>query len=111
MPRELGARIRKIDAGNEFFERSFGSEARIISHRRLLEPAALSGGREQKVDLLPTLNIDMALPCKIASLAADTIPKSAKTGNNGDGKILLIRVDEAVRVRDEERAKRAFSRS
>jgi len=41
----------------------------------------------------------------------DTILKTAKTGKIGDGKILLTRVDEAIRVRNEERAKRALSRS
>ena len=63
------------------------------------------------MDLLPKLKMDMALPRKIASLAVDTILKTAKTGKIGDGKILLTRVDEAIRVRDEERAKRALSRS
>jgi nitrogen regulatory protein PII len=53
----------------------------------------------------------MPLPGKNANLAADTILKSAKTGKNSDGKILKTRVDEAIRIRNGERAKRAISRS
>jgi nitrogen regulatory protein P-II 1 len=47
----------------------------------------------------------------VSRARVDTILKTAKTGKIGDGKILLTRVDEAIRVRDEERAKRALSRS
>jgi len=60
------------------------------------------------VDLLPKLKMDMALPRKIASLGVDTILKTAKTRKIGDGKIFLTRVDEAIRIRNEERGESAL---
>jgi nitrogen regulatory protein P-II 1 len=40
--------------------------------------------------------------------AVDAILKSAKTGKIGDGKIFLSRVDEAIRIRNEERGESAL---
>jgi len=53
----------------------------------------------------------MVLPDKLVNLVVDTILKTAKTGKIGDGKIFLTRTDEAIWVRNEERAKRALLRS
>jgi nitrogen regulatory protein P-II 1 len=40
--------------------------------------------------------------------AVDTILKTAKTGKIGDGKIFLSRVEEAIRIRNAERAENAL---
>lgn len=71
----------------------------------------MSRGQEHKVDLLPKIRLEMVLPDKLVNLVVDTILKTAKTGKIGDGKIFLTRTDEAIRVRNEERAKRALLRS
>ena len=42
------------------------------------------------------------------NLVVDTILKTAKTGKIGDGKIFLTRVDEAIRIRNEERGESAL---
>src|SRR5579885_242798 len=60
-------------------------------------------GREYEVDLLPKIKIEMVLPVNLVDAAVQTILKTARTGKIGDGKIFLSRVDEAIRIRDEER--------
>jgi nitrogen regulatory protein P-II 1 len=50
----------------------------------------------------------MVLPDPLVQRAVDTILKTAKTGKIGDGKIFLTRVDEAIRIRNEERGENAL---
>jgi len=65
-------------------------------------------GWEYTVDLLPKLKLEMVLPDPLFLLAVDTILKTAKTGKIGDGKIFLSRVEEAIRIRNEERGENAL---
>jgi len=65
-------------------------------------------GREYTVDLLPKIKLEMVLPDKLVNTVVDTILKTAKTGKIGDGKIFLSRVDEAIRIRNEERGESAL---
>src|ERR671924_1264278 len=65
-------------------------------------------GREYTVDLLPKIKLEMVLPDNLVNRVVDTILKSAKTGKIGDGKIFLSRVDEAIRIRNEERGENAL---
>ena len=65
-------------------------------------------GREYTVDLLPKIKLEMVLPDKLINTVVDTILKTAKTGKIGDGKIFLTRVDEAIRIRNEERGESAL---
>ena len=65
-------------------------------------------GREYTVDLLPKIKLEMVLPDKLVNTVVDTILKTAKTGKIGDGKIFLSRVDEAIRIRNEERGENAL---
>jgi nitrogen regulatory protein P-II 1 len=60
-------------------------------------------GREYNVDLLPKIKIEMVLDDSVVERAVDTILKVASTGKIGDGKIFLSRVDEAIRIRNQER--------
>jgi nitrogen regulatory protein P-II 1 len=50
----------------------------------------------------------MVLPDKLVNTVVDTILKAAKTGKIGDGKIFLTRVEEAIRIRNEERGESAL---
>ena len=65
-------------------------------------------GREYEVDLLPKVKIEMVLPYNLVDGAVQTILKTARTGKIGDGKIFLSKVDEAIRIRDEERGEGAL---
>ena len=60
-------------------------------------------GREYNVDLLPKIKIEMVLDDAMVDRAVDTILKVASTGKIGDGKIFLSKIDEAIRIRYQER--------
>ena len=60
-------------------------------------------GREYNVDLLPKIKIEMVLDDAAVERAIDVILKTAATGKIGDGKIFLSKVEEAIRIRNQER--------
>ncbi len=64
-------------------------------------------GSEYTVDLLPKIKIELVLPDSRASSAVSAIVKSAKTGKIGDGKVFVSTVEEAVRIRTEEKGDQA----
>ena len=61
------------------------------------------GGETYTVDMLPKLKIEVIVKDADAERAVETIMNSARTGNIGDGKIFVIPVEDAVRVRTGER--------
>jgi len=65
-------------------------------------------GNEYKVDLLPKIKIEMVVPDTLAEQCVQAILKSAKTGKIGDGKIFRTRVDDAIRIRNDERGDAAL---
>src|SRR3989441_12385166 len=64
-------------------------------------------GSEYTVDFLPKIKIEMVLPDNKVEAATGAIIKSAKTGKIGDGKIFVSPVDEAIRIRTEEKGNAA----
>jgi nitrogen regulatory protein P-II 1 len=60
-------------------------------------------GREYTVDLLPKIKVELVLPDERVDEAVNAILKAAATGKIGDGKIFLYKVDEAIRIRNQER--------
>src|SRR5882724_12061487 len=60
-------------------------------------------GREYSVDLLPKVKIETVVDDGIVKAAVEAILKVASTGKIGDGKIFLYKVEEAVRIRNQER--------
>ncbi len=65
-------------------------------------------GREYTVDLIPKIKLEMVLPDKMVDKAVQAIMNNARTGQIGDGKIFLSRVDEAIRIRNDERGESAL---
>jgi len=65
-------------------------------------------GREYTVDLLPKIKIELVLADERVDAAVDAILRGAGTGKIGDGKIFLSRVDEAIRIRNQERGAAAL---
>lgn len=61
------------------------------------------GGETYTVDMLPKLKIEVVVKDADADRAVETIISAARTGNIGDGKIFIMPVEEAVRVRTGER--------
>jgi nitrogen regulatory protein P-II 1 len=64
-------------------------------------------GSEYTVDFLPKLKIDIVVGDELVQPAVDAIIKSARTGKIGDGKIFIMNVEEAVRIRTDERGTKA----
>jgi nitrogen regulatory protein P-II 1 len=60
-------------------------------------------GGEYSIDLLPKVKLELVLQDKIVDTAVDAILTHAATGRIGDGKIFLYKVDEAIRIRNQER--------
>ncbi|HEY6185474.1 MAG TPA: P-II family nitrogen regulator [Terriglobales bacterium] len=65
-------------------------------------------GREYTVDLLPKVKLEIVLPDERVSATVDAILKGASTGKIGDGKIFLTKIDEAIRIRNQERGAAAL---
>lgn len=60
-------------------------------------------GQAYSVDMLPKVKLEIVVHDKDAEEVVTTIQKSAWTGNIGDGKIFVLPVDDAIRVRTNER--------
>jgi nitrogen regulatory protein P-II 1 len=60
-------------------------------------------GREYTVDLLPKIKLELVLPDDMVEKAIQVIASSARTGKIGDGKIFLSKVEDAIRIRNDER--------
>ncbi|HLV80240.1 MAG TPA: P-II family nitrogen regulator [Chthonomonadaceae bacterium] len=56
-------------------------------------------GAEYTVNLIQKIKLEIVVPDNEARLVAETIAKSAVTGEIGDGKIFLVPVAEAIRIR------------
>lgn len=65
-------------------------------------------GGEYSVDLLPKVKFEVVVQDTIVDAAVDAILKSAGTGKIGDGKIFLYKVNEAIRIRSQERGAAAI---
>jgi nitrogen regulatory protein P-II 1 len=59
------------------------------------------------VDFLPKVKIELVLPDSQSDSAVAAIVKSAKTGKIGDGKVFVSTVDDAIRIRTEEKGELA----
>lgn len=60
-------------------------------------------GREYSVDLLPKIKLETVVPDEMVDKVVRAIITAAQTGSIGDGKIFLTRVDDAIRIRNEDR--------
>ena len=64
-------------------------------------------GSEYTVDFLPKVKFDLVVADDRVDAAVQAIIKSAKTGKIGDGKIFVTHIEEAIRIRTEERGDKA----
>jgi len=65
-------------------------------------------GAEYVVDFIPKIKIEIVVEADRAEAVADRIQAAANTGKIGDGKIFILSVEEAVRVRTGEKGKDAI---
>jgi len=59
-------------------------------------------GSEYTVDFLPKVKIELIVSDSMVSKAVQAITTAAKTGKIGDGKIFILPIENAVRIRTEE---------
>jgi nitrogen regulatory protein P-II 1 len=57
------------------------------------------GGETYTVDMLPKLKLEVVVKDSEAKKVVEVIVKASRTGNIGDGKIFIIPVEDAIRVR------------
>lgn len=64
-------------------------------------------GNEYTVDFLPKIKLEIVLADSSVAAAVEAIVKAAKTGKIGDGKVFISTVEDAIRIRTDERGERA----
>jgi len=64
-------------------------------------------GSEYTVDFLPKIKLEVVLPDQRVDAAIAAIVKAAKTGKIGDGKVFVSKIDDAVRIRTDEKGDQA----
>jgi len=65
-------------------------------------------GSEYTIDFLPKVKLELVVADSVVSKVVETIIAAAKTGSIGDGKVLVLPVEEAVRIRTGERGEDAI---
>jgi nitrogen regulatory protein P-II 1 len=80
----------------------------VRGHGRQKGHTEVYRGREYNVDLLPKTKVEMVLADGLIDSAVEAILGAAKTGKIGDGKIFIYPVEEAIRIRNEERGEAAL---
>jgi nitrogen regulatory protein P-II 1 len=65
-------------------------------------------GREYTVDLIPKIKLEMVIADALVEKVEGAIVAAAQTGKIGDGKIFRSRIDDAIRIRNEERGENAL---
>jgi nitrogen regulatory protein P-II 1 len=75
----------------------------VRGHGRQKGHTEVYRGREYSVDLLPKTKLELVVQDDLVDKALRAIVKAAQTGKIGDGKIFVTRVEQAVRIRNDER--------
>jgi nitrogen regulatory protein PII len=65
-------------------------------------------GSEYKVEPIPKVKIEVALPAELADGAVEAVMKTAKTGKFGDGKVFVSSLEDVVRIRTGEHGEQAL---
>jgi len=80
----------------------------VRGHGRQKGHTEVYRGREYSVDLIPKTNVEVVLADGLVDKAVQAILGAARTGKIGDGKVFLSHVDEAIRIRNDERGEGAL---
>ena len=75
----------------------------VRGHGRQKGHTEMYRGREYSVDLLPKIKIESVMDDGQVDAVVKAILETAATGKIGDGKIFLSKVEEAIRIRNQER--------
>jgi len=80
----------------------------VRGHGRQKGHTASYRGREYTIDLLPKIKLEIVVLEAMREKAVQAILSAARTGHIGDGKIFISRIDEAIRIRNDERGEAAI---
>ncbi len=84
-----------------------GTEGMTLSevrgHGRQKGHTEVYRGREYEVDLLPKIKLELVVQDNLVERVVQAILDSAYTGKIGDGKIFLYKLEDAIRIRSQER--------
>ena len=83
-----------IDGLTAIEARGFGRQK---GHREIFR------GREYQVELLPKIQLEVVVPSARVNDVVQALTAAARTGQIGDGKIFVYDIEEAFRIRNEER--------
>ncbi|MGA8224462.1 MAG: P-II family nitrogen regulator [Candidatus Acidiferrales bacterium] len=101
----------KLDAVKEALH-EIGVEGMTVievrGHGRQKGHTEVYRGREYTVDLIPKIKIEMVLADELVEKSVEAIVSTARTGKIGDGKIFLTKVDDAIRIRNDDRGDSAL---
>ena len=64
-------------------------------------------GSEYTIDFLPKVKVELVVADQLVGKVVETIISAAKTGSIGDGKVFVLPIDEATRIRTGERGESA----
>ena len=95
-------REEKLERVKEFLEELgyFGMTMTEVSGRGRQKGVPLKwGAKEYRLEFLPKLKIELVVIDEDVSAVVNAICKGARTGEIGDGKIFIIPIDNAIRVR------------
>jgi len=65
-------------------------------------------GSEYTIDFVPKVRVEVVVPDDRVAEVANAVMKAAQTGKIGDGKIFVVPVEEAIRIRTGERGEAAI---
>jgi nitrogen regulatory protein PII len=65
-------------------------------------------GSEYKVDFLPKVKIEVAVPDEMVGRIVDAMVATGRTGKFGDGKVFVTSLEEVVRIRTGEKGEEAL---
>lgn len=108
---EAVIRTSKLDAVKDALH-EIGVEGMTVlevrGHGRQKGHTEFYRGQEYTVDLIPKTKLELVLADAMAEKAVQAIMNAARTGKIGDGKIFLSRIDDIIRIRNEERGEGAL---
>ena len=82
---------------------------RVIHGAEAGAPEAIARLKDDGPMLIPKRLMNLVVPDELVPKLIETVIKINRTGNRGDGKIILLPIEEAVRVRTNERGAAALA--
>ena len=79
----------------------------VRGHGRQKGHTEIYRGSEYTVDFLPKVKVEVVLADDLVEKAVSEVVRAAKTGKIGDGKVFVLPVEHAVRIRTEEIGEKA----